>query len=55
MCRYQFNGSEAHTLKTIGDKLGLSAETVRQIEIRALKKMRADAENMRTYLYGAAM
>ena len=55
MCRYQFNGSEAHTLKNIGDKMGLSAETVRQIEIRALKKMRAHAEEMRTYLYGEAM
>jgi RNA polymerase primary sigma factor len=48
MCRYQFNSGEAHTLKNIGDKMGLSAETVRQIEIRALKKMRASAEEMRS-------
>jgi RNA polymerase primary sigma factor len=47
MYRYQFNSSEAHTLKNIGDKMGLSAETVRQIEIRALAKMRASADEMR--------
>jgi RNA polymerase primary sigma factor len=55
MCRYQFNGSEAHTLKNIGDKMGLSAETVRQIEIRALKKMRASADDLRNYMYEEAM
>jgi RNA polymerase primary sigma factor len=55
MYRYQINGGEAHTLKNIGDKMGLSAETVRQIEIRALKKMRAFAEEMRKRLYVEAM
>jgi RNA polymerase primary sigma factor len=55
MCRYQFNDSEAHTLKNIGDKMGLSAETVRQIEIRALKKMRASVEEMKKCLYVEAM
>jgi RNA polymerase primary sigma factor len=55
MYRYQFNGGEAHTLKNIGDKMGLSAETVRQIEIRALKKMRASAEEMRKCVYVEAM
>ena len=55
MCRYQFNGGEAHTLKNIGDRMGLSAETVRQIEIRALKKMRASAEEMRNCVYVEAM
>lgn len=40
MYRYQLNGGERHTLKTIGDKMGISPETVRQIELRALRKMR---------------
>jgi RNA polymerase primary sigma factor len=55
MYRYQFNGSEASTLKTIGDKMGLSTETVRQIEIRALKKMRASAEELRKCVFVEAM
>jgi RNA polymerase primary sigma factor len=55
MYRYQFNGSDAHTLKTIGDKMGLSAETVRQIEIRALKKMQSSADELRNCLYVEAM
>jgi RNA polymerase primary sigma factor len=55
MYRYQFSDSESHTLKNIGDKMGLSAETVRQIEIRALKKMRASAEELRKCVYVEAM
>jgi RNA polymerase primary sigma factor len=55
MDRYQFNSSEGHTLKTIGDKMGLSAETVRQIEIRALQKMRGSADEMRKCMYVEAM
>jgi RNA polymerase primary sigma factor len=49
MYRYQLNGCEPHTLKRIGDKMGISPETVRQIEIKALQKIRDDAEEFRPY------
>jgi RNA polymerase primary sigma factor len=55
MYRYQLNGCERHTLKTIGDKMGLSPETVRQIEIKALQKIRCHAEELRNCLYTEAM
>ncbi|MDR2303013.1 MAG: RNA polymerase sigma factor RpoD/SigA [Treponema sp.] len=48
MYRYQLNGCETHTLKKIGDKMGISPETVRQIEMKALKKMRSHAEELRS-------
>jgi RNA polymerase primary sigma factor len=53
--RYQLNGSERHTLKNIGDKMGISPETVRQIEIRALKKIRKDADELRKCMYVEAI
>jgi RNA polymerase primary sigma factor len=43
MYRYQLNGCERYTLKTIGAKMGISPESVRQIEIKALKKIRDNA------------
>ena len=49
MYRYQLNGGERHTLKSIGDKMGLSPETVRQIEIRALRKIRDNAKDLEAY------
>jgi RNA polymerase primary sigma factor len=52
MYRYQFNG-EPHTLKNIGDKMGISAETVRQIEMKALKKMRRHADELRSIVADA--
>ncbi|MDR0448720.1 MAG: RNA polymerase sigma factor RpoD/SigA [Treponema sp.] len=44
MYRYQLNGSGKQTLKKISDKMGISPETVRQIEIRAIRKIRYDPE-----------
>lgn len=44
--RYQLRGAERYTLKKIGDKMGLAPETVRQIELRALRKMRESAREL---------
>ncbi|MDR1143678.1 MAG: RNA polymerase sigma factor RpoD/SigA [Spirochaetaceae bacterium] len=40
MYRYQFTGNGRYTLKKISAKMGISPETVRQIELRAIKKLR---------------
>jgi RNA polymerase primary sigma factor len=54
--RYQLNGSERHTLREIGDKLDISPETVRQIEKKALKKIRSHhANELRECVYVEAM
>jgi RNA polymerase primary sigma factor len=49
--RYQLSGGKKYTLRSISDKLGLSPESVRQLEIKALKKMRKHAEELRESLY----
>jgi RNA polymerase primary sigma factor len=41
--RYQLRGNERYTFKKIGDKMGITPETARQIEKRALRKMRENA------------
>ena len=53
--RYQLEGSEPHTLKEIGDKMDLSPETVRQIEMRALAKIRSHAEEFTQFSSMEAM
>ena len=50
MYRFSFYGGK-YTLKTIGDKMGISPETVRQIEIRALKKLSECARDLKEYIY----
>ena len=48
--RYQLNGGKRRSLRDIGDKMGLSTETVRQIEFQALRKLRDRAEVLRPYI-----
>ncbi len=49
LSRFALNGEQRQTLKSIGERLGISPETVRQIEIRALRKLQKSAEQMREY------
>ncbi len=44
MYRFSFYEGKKFTLKNISEKLGISAETVRQIEIKALNKLRVQSE-----------
>jgi RNA polymerase primary sigma factor len=53
--RYQLDGCEHHTLKKIGDKMGISPETVRQIEMKALNKIRSRAEELKACVYMEAI
>ncbi|TVR00630.1 MAG: RNA polymerase sigma factor RpoD/SigA [Spirochaetaceae bacterium] len=50
--RFAFFGGQKYTLKRISDELGISPETVRQIEIRALKKLKQHAGELKEYVYG---
>ncbi len=47
--RYGLVGEEEHTLEQIGQSLGLSRERVRQLEARALKKLRDTMPAQRLY------
>jgi RNA polymerase primary sigma factor len=49
--RFSFASGKRYTLKKIGDELGISPETVRQIEIRALKKLRSFSDELKEYVY----
>jgi RNA polymerase primary sigma factor len=51
LLRYSFLSGEKYTLKDIGDKLSISPETVRQIEIRALKKIREHFVHLKDFLW----
>jgi len=54
-CRYQLDGNEHHTLREIGEKLHISPETVRQIERRALKKIRSHENELRECVFVEAI
>ena len=50
MKRYKFNGEKQGTLRDISNNMGLTPETIRQIEIKALEKLRHHhAEELRVY------
>jgi len=48
--RYAFLDGERYTLKEIGKKLEISPETVRQVEIKALRKIRERFTHLRDFL-----
>ncbi len=49
--RFSFYGGKKYTLKHIGEEMGISPETVRQIEIRAIRKLREHAVELKEYIY----
>ena len=53
--RYQLEADEPHTLKEIGDKMDLSPETVRQIEKKALAKIRSHKDELQQFGFLEAM
>ncbi len=53
MYRFEFFGARKSTLKVIGQNMGISAETVRQIEKRALRKLRERTIEYQSYMGSA--
>jgi RNA polymerase primary sigma factor len=51
MYRFSFLSGKRYTLKNIGEKLGMSPETVRQIEMKALRKLKKVARELKEYSY----
>ena len=49
--RYSFFQGDKYTLKDIGNKLSISPETVRQIEMRALKKIREHFSHLKDFMW----
>ena len=47
--RYQLTGGRRYTLKNMSNKMGLSTETIRQIELKALNKLRIHAVDLKPY------
>jgi RNA polymerase primary sigma factor len=50
--RFGIDNSEKYTLKEMGNFFGISPETVRQIELKTLKKLEATYQNLKDYIYG---
>jgi RNA polymerase primary sigma factor len=53
--RYQLEDDKQYTFKEIGAKMDLSPEMVRQIELKAIAKIRRNAEMMEHYNYREAI
>ena len=49
--RFSFFSGKKYTLKSIGDEMDISPETVRQIEMKALKKLRTHAAELEAFIY----
>ena len=49
--RFAFHGGKKYTLKRISDEMGISPETVRQIEMRAIRKLRQHASEIEEFVY----
>ncbi|MFW6312829.1 MAG: sigma-70 family RNA polymerase sigma factor [Spirochaetota bacterium] len=49
--RFAFYGGKKYTLKRISDEMGISPETVRQIEMRALRKLRQHAGEIEEFAH----
>jgi len=49
--RYSFINGRKYTLKDIGEKLSISPETVRQVEMKSLKKIREHFSNLKELLW----
>lgn len=43
IARFGLNGQEAHTLEQVGQAFGVTRERIRQIEAKALRKLRNKA------------
>jgi RNA polymerase primary sigma factor len=48
--RYAFLGGRKYTLKKISSTLGISPETVRQVELRAVRRLKEEALELRDYI-----
>ena len=48
---FSFFGGKKYTLKSIGEEMDISPETVRQIEMKALKKLRTHAAELEAFIY----
>jgi RNA polymerase primary sigma factor len=51
MYRFSFLSGKRYTLKNIGEKMGMSPETVRQIELKALRKLKKVAHELKEYSF----